>query len=395
MARWMALVLVALLSLGQFALAAEPMPGNRDWRARIGQLAPAAGDDVILTAAGDAIWLERFSTSKDPALHALFAVMRAADISYLNFEMVTADEGYPMPKAVARAETSIISEFVWAGTDLVSTANNHMMDFGPDGLDTTRRVLDDAGIKHSGAGRTMAEALRHTVVERKGLKMALVSVMVSPTPDLGTRATDTSHGVAWIRGETIREPSGKAVIAPRESDLKEMEAAIRAARKDAALVAVSMHIHWGGLEEIDPAGKQLIARAAIDAGADIILGHGPHVVNGIEFYKSKPIFYSIGNFAFQFNRPAYTFFPDVMKTVDRLTADPALYESMIARLVVSPRGEFRRIELLPIELTPAGIPRFAAGGKADAVLEKARRLAAPLGTKVAREGWYAVVELPK
>jgi poly-gamma-glutamate synthesis protein (capsule biosynthesis protein) len=388
------IIAAVILSTGA-ALAADQSPLSREWRGRVAELAQPAGDDVILTAAGDAIWLEKFSTSKDANLQALFEVMRGSDISYLNFEMVTADEGYPTPKAVARAETSIVGEFVWAGTDIVSTANNHMMDFGPGGLDTTRRVLDGAGIKHSGAGANLAAALRHTVIERKGLKMALVSVMVSPTPDIGTRATETSHGVAWIRGETIRQPDGKAVIAPRDSDLKEMEAAIKEARKDANLVAVSMHIHWGGLEEIDPAGKQLIARAAIDAGADVILGHGPHVVNGIEFYKSKPIFYSIGNFAFQFNRPAYTFFPEVMKTVDRLTGDAKLYESMIARLVLSPKGEFRRIELLPIELTPAGIPRFVTGAKADAVLEKAARLSVPLGTKIDRKAWYAVVALPR
>jgi hypothetical protein len=156
-----------------------------------------------------------------------------------------------------------------------------------------------------------------------------------------------------------------------------------------------MHIHWGGLEEIDPAGKQLIARAAVDAGADVILGHGPHLVNGIEFYKSKPIFYSIGNFAFQFNRAAYTFFPDVMKIVDRLTKDTRLYESMIARMVVSPEGEFRRIELLPIELTPSGVPRFVTGARADAVLAKAGQLSASLGTTVTRNTWYSVVELPR
>src|SRR4051812_35739963 len=126
-----------------------------------------------------------------------------------------------------------------------------------------------------------------------------------------------------------------------------------------------MHIHWGGLEEIDP-GKQMVTRAAIDAGADMILGHGPHVVNGIEFYKGKPIIYSIGNFAFQFPPGAYEYFPDSLKVVKRLSGQGPLFEAMMVRMILSPKGDIRRMELLPVELTTQdGDPHFVTGEKAE------------------------------
>lgn len=375
--------------------AAADSRAAREWRARVAQLAQPAADEIVLTAVGDAIWTQKISDREDAGLQSLFEVMRASDVAYVNFEQVLADGGYPMPKEIAMADPSIITEFVWAGAGLVSTANNHMMDFGPGGLATTLRTLDANGIRHSGAGATLAEALKPAVVTAKGLRIALVSVMVSPNLTIGTPATPASPGVATVRGSTVRLADGATVIAPWDSDLRALEEAIAQARKDADLVAVGMHIHWGGRDTIDAGGKQLVARAAIDAGADIILGHGPHVVNGLEFYKSKPILYSIGNFAFQFPPGAYTFFPGSLPIVKRLQGEPELYESMMVRMILSSRGEIRRMEFLPLALTPEGDPYLVTGAKADGVLERVRALSAPLGATVAREGWYAVAEVPK
>ncbi|MGE4064547.1 MAG: CapA family protein [Rhodospirillaceae bacterium] len=391
---WSRALCAATLMIAAAASAADVAPLNREWRGRVAELGQAGADELVLTAVGDAIWTHKVSAIPDPRLQALFEVLRRSDISYLNFEQVMADKGFPTLKAIAKADPSIITEFTWAGTDLVSTANNHMMDFGPSGLETTMRVLSENGIKHAGAGMTLGDALRHTTVEKKGLKMALVSVMVSPGLDIGTAATTDSPGVAWVRGSAVRLVNGAQIIAPWQGDLLAMENAIKQARKDAQLVAVSMHFHWGDLEKIDPEGKQLIARAAIDAGADLILGHGPHLINGIEFYKSKPILYSIGNFAFQFPPGAYEFFPDILKTVQRLSSQPELFEGMAVRMVLSTGGAFRRMELLPLALTSAGDPHFVTGPQADAILAKARTLSEPFGTKVNRSSWYAVVDLP-
>ncbi len=384
----------AALFSAHMAAAAESGAVNREWRGRIAELAQPGADEVVLTAVGDAIWTKHIADSKDQRLQALFEVMRTSDIAFINFEQVLADSGYPTPKEIAMADPAIISDFVWAGADIVSTANNHAMDFGSSGLETTIKTLDANNIKHSGAGMTLSDAFKPTVVERKGLKLALVSVMVSPNLNIGTAATEKTPGVAWVRGTTVRLKDGGTAIIPWDADLRAMEAAIRDARKLAPLVAVSMHIHWGDLEKVDADGKQVVARAAIDAGADMILGHGPHIVNGIEFYKAKPIIYSIGNFAFQFPPGAYTYFPSSLPTVRRLSADQRLFEAMMVRMVLSQKGEFRRFELLPVGLTPDGSPYLVTGQTADKIFAKVQELSAPYGTKINRMGWYATVDLP-
>ncbi len=388
------LLLAAGMALMPFGLRAADTQAS--WTARLGQLAKPAADEIVFTAVGDAIWNRPISATKDPRLQSLFEVMRTSDLAFLNFEQVLADSGYPTVKDIAKADPSIISEFTWAGVDLVSTANNHAMDFGPSGLETTRKVLTGAGIAFTGAGVNVAQAIKPVVIEKKGLKVALVALLVSPQfPQIGTAAEDNAPGVAPIHGAQIRQPDGKVVFAPWEQDVARMQAAIAEARKTADLVAVSLHIHWGGLEEIDATGKQLITHAAIDAGADIVLGHGPHVVNGIEHYKNKPIFYSIGNFVYQFNLDHYALFPSTQDVIKRLQSDKRQYAATMARIILSRTGQFRRIEILPVGLTDAGDPHFEADARAEDTLTRLTRLSAALGTTIRRENWYATVDLPK
>jgi poly-gamma-glutamate synthesis protein (capsule biosynthesis protein) len=279
--------------------------------------------------------------------------------------------------------------------DLVSTANNHFMDFGQPGLERTVQILESEGIKHSGAGVNLAEALKPALIEKKGLKFALLAFMVAPNmePRMATPATTTAPGTAPIRGSLIRLPDGTSTFAPWDEDLRAMEEAIREAKKTNEFVAVSMHIHWGDLEQIDAGGKQVLTRAAIDAGADIMLGHGPHLVNAVEMYKGKPIVYSMGNFAFQPVLTAYDLFPDSQKMISRLMKMEKFYEAVMARLIVSPEGRLRRLELLPLALTQQGDPHFVAGEQADVILNRVQDLSKPYGTAFKREGWYTVVDL--
>ena len=389
-------VCVAALLAGGLAHAAESAGTPAEWKSRIAQLAKPAADEIVLTAAGDAIWNRKISGSTDPRLQSIFDVTRSSDIAFLNFEQVLADSGYPTPKEISKADPSLISEFTWAGVNLVSIANNHMMDFGRSGLETTLKTLDANTIKRAGAGMTLADALKPGVIEKKGLKVALLAFLVAPNlPDLGTPAGDNAPGVAPIRGARIRQLGGTAAFAPWDDDLKSMEAAIKEAKKTADVVAVRMHMHWGPLEEVDATGRQLIARAAIDAGADILLGHGPHVVNPIEFYKGKPILYSMGNFVFQFNFTQYAFFPAFEKVIKPLMANPHVFDAVMVRMILSPKGPFRRMELLPIGLTPEGDPHFVTGAPADEVLNRVKTMSEPYGTVLKREGWYAVVDMPK
>ena len=384
----------ACLILSAFLLSTgvSAADGKADWSKRIGQLAKPAADELVLTAVGDSIWNRPISGSADPAQQSLFEILRGGDIGFFNFEQgIVPDKGFPVNGAPAAADRSILQEFKWAGATMVSVGNNHQWDYGQPGLELTRRTIEAAGIKAAGTGADIAEAFKAAQFEKKGLKVALISAVVSNATTFHP-ATADSPGVAQIRGVETRRADGSVMLSPVDSDLKALEASIKEARKSADLVAVSLHFHWGDAEAVDPGGRQLITHAVIDAGGDLVLGHGPHVVNGIEFYKKKPIVYSLGNFVFQQFLPEYRFFPDSVKILTPMLADPKTHEAIALRLILSSKGEVRRMELVPLDINTEGTPRLTAD---QGVLDRVASLSRPLGTTVKKEGWYYVVELQK
>lgn len=203
--------------------------------------------------------------------------LRSADIAFGNLECVLAHGGGPIPKkynfrgrpigALALAE---------AGFDIVSVANNHTLDFGREGLAETLTHLRRAKVIPVGAGNTLAEAHRMQVLRRNGIRIGFLAYL-GMFPPLLPPATD--------------EPSVAMAYLPR------LRADIRSARRQVDFLVVSMH---AGVEHApSPSSRQqAIARAAIEAGADAVVGHHPHVVQQLAFYRGKPIFYSLGNFVF-------------------------------------------------------------------------------------------------
>jgi hypothetical protein len=174
-----------------------------------------------------------------------------------------------------RMPTRYAEVFKAAGFDVFSLANNHAGDFGDFGRQSTREALDKVGIKHAGSDRSQFAT---TVLESKGLKIAFI-------------------GFAHNN------------IVPNVNDLASARRYVEEANKKADIVVVSFH---GGSEGTDAQrvpnrveyyGKEargnlpLFARTVIDAGADLVLGHGPHVLRGMELYKDRLIVYSMGNFA--------------------------------------------------------------------------------------------------
>jgi poly-gamma-glutamate synthesis protein (capsule biosynthesis protein) len=163
-----------------------------------------------------------------------------------------------------------------AGFDVVALANNHIMDFGPGPLETTLRLLDSLGIGRSGAGRDAAEARRPAIIERDGAAVAFLSY-------------SRVHPRQFWAG---RKRPGTAA-----ADEPEVVADVREAKRRAQLVVVS--VHWGAeLMETPKEYQVRLAHAAVDAGADLVLGHHPHVLQGLELYRGRLIAYSLGNFAF-------------------------------------------------------------------------------------------------
>ncbi len=221
-----------------------------------------------------------------------FANVRAlttkADLFVVNLECPFTERGEKIAKNFNfRARPELVAALVAGGVDVVSLANNHLIDYGPEGLFDTLNTLDTHAITHFGAGRTLSEARVPAVVEKKGVTIAFLGYFF-----LGDRniepaeviATETQPGVAGHFSDTA---ALKVMI----------EADIRAAKQKADHVIP--FFHWGRETRGQPEPYQIeVAHWAIEAGASAVLGSHPHVLQGIELYRGAPIVYSLGNFVF-------------------------------------------------------------------------------------------------
>ena len=230
-------------------------------------------------------------------------------ISFCNCEWPLTNRGAPWPgKAgrVVRSSPDKILTYTYCGFDVVSLANNHIMNYGPDGLRQTIDLLDKAGIKHCGAGANLAAAHRPAFVRWKKLRVAFLGYTSVFTP--GFEAAKNRPGMAVIRVDsTYRAPKRLNEVpglpmeiktVPRAADMDRLCEDIAGARKRADEVVVS--IHWGvagGHQHLVGYQKD-VGRAAIDTGAKLVLGHGPHTLQPIELYKGGLIAYSVGQCGF-------------------------------------------------------------------------------------------------
>jgi poly-gamma-glutamate capsule biosynthesis protein CapA/YwtB (metallophosphatase superfamily) len=209
-------------------------------------------------------------------------LLQLPDLTIANLETPVTDRGELIKKEYNyRSPPLALPAFKEAGFDLVNLANNHVMDYGTQGLLDTIDHLDNNGILHVGAGRDSAEAYKPVIVIKNGMKIAFFGFS-HVVPDTSWKAGINHPGVA------------------DSYDYKAPVAAIKKARADADLVVVINH--WG-IERTDtPVAYQTeLAHRFIDAGADLIIGGHPHVLQSIEAYKGKWIAYSLGNFIFTTN----------------------------------------------------------------------------------------------
>jgi poly-gamma-glutamate synthesis protein (capsule biosynthesis protein) len=257
---------------------------------------------VILHAVGDV-------APDRPDPKECFALARPAltrgDIGFCQLECNLTSRGKRMPQArhTHRSTPQAAVAMRDAGFDVVSIAGNHCMDWGVEGLQDTRDSLHDAGLTIVGAGEDISQARKPAIVERNGVRIAFLAYS-SILPE-GYWATDERPGCAPLRAHTHYEqiepdqpgtPPRIHTFAKRD-DREAMTADIRSARAHAEIVIVSMH--WGihFVPAVLADYQRELGYAAIDAGADLILGHHAHILKGIEFYRGKAIFYSLSNFA--------------------------------------------------------------------------------------------------
>ena len=306
---------------------------------------PGAQRPFTLALTGDSIIMQRLSVFTEPEFTRLFDLIRGADAAFTNLETLFHDyEPAPAHESGGtwmRTDPPILKELVWAGFDLVSRANNHAGDFGPLGSRMTSKYVRDAGLIEAGVGDSLAEAREARFIETPGARVALISAASTfpPHSRAGNTRGDmparpglsplrftttyvvTSERLADLRrvaaelsnnppssGDTLTF-AGRRYVAgptpgtrtePNKHDVDEITRVVKSASSLADIVIVSLHCHESGVDRSVPADFiPTFARAVIDAGADVFVGHGPHVLRGIEIYKGKPIFYSLANFIFQ------------------------------------------------------------------------------------------------
>jgi poly-gamma-glutamate capsule biosynthesis protein CapA/YwtB (metallophosphatase superfamily) len=263
-------------------------------------------ETVELALVGD-VYVQR----KDPDSTFAHAgkYLRAADIVFGNLETVVADpEHLDKGGHGPRTDEWMIGAYVNAGFKVMNLANNPSMYRGVKGLLRTMEVLDKAGIVYGGGGKNLEEARRPPVVEQKGIKVAFVCRTSVCTIDAA--ATAQRAGLAVVRVATAYEapsplpkevPGAPPIIhtIPDAADVEALRQDITAARRQADVVVVSWH--WGispysgGKGELVGYQKEM-AHFAVDAGANLVVGHHPHLVQPIEVYKGSAIFYSLANF---------------------------------------------------------------------------------------------------
>jgi len=277
---------------------------------------------------------------------------------------------------------------------------------------------------HSVAGRS-----RGDMPPRPGLSPLRFTTTRVVTPEameklrdaavaLGQRVPDDPRrlrfsGETFVVGEEMARRT-----APNDDDVAEIAAVVRNAKQLADYVIVTIHAHESGAERMAPAEFLVtFAHAMVDAGADVFVGHGPHMLRGIEIYGGKPIFYSLGDFLFENetllrlpaeNYEPYDLGPDAhvadfnfsryANDTRSFPSQPEIWESVIA-MPTFRGGELVSVELHPISLQ-FGAPRWVRGRPQPAdeelsrkILDDLVRISAPFGTTIRTDGGVGVVQL--
>jgi poly-gamma-glutamate synthesis protein (capsule biosynthesis protein) len=396
--------------------------------------------------------------AEEPGFARVAALFQSADLGFANqegsifdlktftgFPAAETGGGYPLQGEAAAPAIRAM------GVRLVSKANNHATDWGPEGLAATLRALAEAGVVEAGAGLSLSAARAPAYVAAGKATAALVAtastfppmavageaverrgLISEPRPGLSPLHVRLVRLVPPARLLQLQGLSGAAPGGPGElrigdvvyraaateggvwemqpSDEAAILAAIRQARTKADVVVFAIHAHEtaGDMDPSPPAPfepmvlhraneapspddpapagfEPALFHAAVDAGADIVIRTGPHAIGGVEIYKGRPIFYSLGSLFFDFGgRRRFT-----SPGGETLTFPDAWFESVVP-VVVFKGGGLSEIQLHPIMIQPdgvqSGVPHPADHLQARAILDRLKTLSAAFGATVTIEG---------
>jgi poly-gamma-glutamate synthesis protein (capsule biosynthesis protein) len=421
-----------------------------------------------LVTIGDLLYSHPVANRPDPELQKVIAITRAGDVTIGNREGMFFDlktfKGTGYGNGMLWSEAAIGPDMKAMGVDMVSMANNHSTDWGGEGLSESARLLDSAGILHAGSGRTLADARRAAILDTPKGRVALVSTASTFRPNAGANdgfdGIRPRTGISLLRTRTIHlvtadqlaqvralatelasplapapAPDATQVtfdgtiyrLAPRtglhyEMDLYDEAAllkAVREAKEKADLVVFTIHAHESptGVDDDTPDPPDFLVKLfheAVDAGADLILGGGPHSLRGIENYKGHVILYGIGAFFLNgeikaTQETAFSVWPDATGHAPppappersvRHGGNPASwYDGMIARTDFVD-GNAKEVRLYPLDLgntydrSRRGIPHLADPANARRILTDIERDSRKFGTKITIDGSVGVIRIP-
>jgi len=370
-----------------------------------------SANEVLLYAVGDVA-----PSRKDP--DTLFDMVRGeltkADVAFCQLEINLTERGSRLPQCrhTDRTHPSAAHALERAGFNVASWAGNHCMDWGRDGFFDTIDALRSANLNVVGVGANISQAREPVIVEAKGQRIAFLAY--SSILPMSYWAEENRPGCAPMRAWTIYEqiehdqpgtPCRIHTFANRD-DLSALQNDIAMAKQRADIVIVSLH--WGihFVPAVIAQYQPEVGRAAIDAGADIILGHHAHILKGVELYRGKPIIYSLCNFAVDLHmdqahaeskgfKEIQTLHPNWQPDFGSSYNFPADSRRTVVAKCVIADGRVKRVSLLPTyvnrqsqpEILRARDPRFTAVVK---YLEEMTR-AANLNGEFKRDGDEVVI----
>lgn len=425
-----------------------------------GVIVPVSGA-VTIAAVGDTVIGRPIPRSeRDGDFEAVVDVLLDATLALANLEVNLLDE-----ESAGSARSSAgpswtfgtareAEEIATLGVDVVGQANDHATDYGQDGMADTRALLGAAGLVPAGTGADLDDA-RTAAIIGDARKAAVVAVAISALPESMATATrgivngrpgvnplryvadvtvdaatyetlrrsapalqggsETAGDRFTLLGTSIRKGSETVVnLVPDAADLEAILAEVARARDVAEVVILSVHSHEPSNDSDEPAELfKGLAQRAIDAGAQLVIGHGPRRLRGVEVYKGAAILYSVGNFLYLpaegpappenlygagFDMYSLALGMPAPPAGGRGTAGDGFWDG-IAAVATFDTGTLRALRLQPIDLggdLPAarrGVPRKPSAARAAAMLERLARLSQPYGTIVRVENGVGIVEI--
>ncbi|MEP7151389.1 MAG: CapA family protein [Nitrospira sp.] len=285
--------------------------------------------DVMLGRLVDEYVIQNRSLRTETLWGDILPVMLNADCRLINLECVISSQGeawHPTTKAFHfRARPRALDVLGAAKIDGVTLANNHVLDYGPDALLDCMKLLDRAGIKRTGAGATLEEALAPAVF---GLPEGRIAVVSLTDNEPEWEATNRKPGVNYVAY------NDRGLVEPYRSRMAHV---LPSVRRQAELVIVSAHVgpNWGAPSH----AMQALAHELLDMGAALYWGHSNHTPQGIELYRGKAIVYSTGDFIDDYmvdqderNDLSFLFMLDVEKSrIRRISLHPVRIEDLRVR----------------------------------------------------------------